>query len=134
MQLSAVVFDFDGVIVDDEAESQYASGGLPLFHHHEVEHRKRPLGSGPLMPLLKHLSMLQRLERAPGERQLGERKGIAGRLGDQPGRQGSDPGGGELDGQRDAIHAGTDASDLVGDGPRVEAGRWAARDPRSYRK
>lgn len=58
-----IAFDFDGVIVDDEAESQYASGGLPLFHHHEVEHRKRPLGSGPLMPLLKHLSMLQRLER-----------------------------------------------------------------------
>ena len=58
-----IAFDFDGVIVDDEAESQYASGGLPLFHHHEVEHRKRPLNSGPLMPLLKQVSKLQRLER-----------------------------------------------------------------------
>lgn len=58
-----IAFDFDGVIVDDEAESQYASGGLPLFHHHEVEHRKRPLSSGPLMPLLKHVSNLQRLQR-----------------------------------------------------------------------
>ena len=58
-----IAFDFDGVIVDDEAESQYASGGLPLFHHHEVEHRKRPLNSGPLMPLLRQVSKLQRLER-----------------------------------------------------------------------
>lgn len=57
-----IAFDFDGVIVDDEAESQYASGGLPLFHHHEVEHRKRPLGSGPLMPLLKQVSKLQKLQ------------------------------------------------------------------------
>lgn len=58
-----IAFDFDGVLVDDEAESQYANGGLPLFHHHEVEHRKRPLNSGPLMPLMKQLSRLQRLER-----------------------------------------------------------------------
>ncbi len=58
-----IAFDFDGVIVDDEAEHQFASGGLPLFHHHEVEHRKRPLSSGPLMPLLKHVSNLQRLQR-----------------------------------------------------------------------
>jgi 5'-nucleotidase len=58
-----IAFDFDGVIVDDEAESQYASGGLPLFHHHEVEHRKRPLNSGPLMPLMRQLSKLQRLQR-----------------------------------------------------------------------
>lgn len=58
-----IAFDFDGVIVDDEAENQFASGGLPLFHHHEVEHRKRPLNSGPLMPLLKQVSNLQRLQR-----------------------------------------------------------------------
>ena len=58
-----IAFNFDGVIVDDEAESQYASGGLPLFHHHEVEHRKRPLNSGPLMPLMRQLSKLQRLQR-----------------------------------------------------------------------
>ena len=58
-----IAFDFDGVLVDDEAENQYANGGLPLFHHHEVEHRERPLNSGPLMPLMKQLSKLQRLQR-----------------------------------------------------------------------
>lgn len=57
-----IAFDFDGVIVDDEAESQFANGGLPLFHHHEVEHRHRPLNAGPLMPLLKQVSRLQRLQ------------------------------------------------------------------------
>ena len=36
-----IAFDFDGVIVDDEAEGVYADGGLPLFHHYEQEHRKK---------------------------------------------------------------------------------------------
>lgn len=57
-----IAFDFDGVIVDDEAESVYADGGLPLFHHYEQENRLRPLNSGPLFPLLKGLSELQKLE------------------------------------------------------------------------
>ncbi|MEM7302429.1 MAG: 5'-nucleotidase [Pseudomonadota bacterium] len=57
-----IAFDFDGVIVDDEAEGVYADGGLPLFHHYEQENRKRPLNSGPLFPLLKRISDLQKLE------------------------------------------------------------------------
>jgi 5'-nucleotidase len=57
-----IAFDFDGVIVDDEAESVYADGGLPLFHHYEEENRRKPLNSGPLMPMLKGISNLQRLE------------------------------------------------------------------------
>lgn len=57
-----IAFDFDGVIVDDEAEGVYADGGLPLFHHYEQEHRNRPLNSGPLFPLLKRISDLQKLE------------------------------------------------------------------------
>jgi 5'-nucleotidase len=59
-----IAFDFDGVIVDDEAEGVYADGGLPLFHHYEEENRKRPLNSGPMMPLLKSISDLQKLEKA----------------------------------------------------------------------
>lgn len=51
-----IAFDFDGVLVDDEAESKYADGGLPLFFHYEVENKDRPLKDGPLMPLLKRLS------------------------------------------------------------------------------
>ena len=57
-----IAFDFDGVIVDDEAEEVYADGGLPLFHHYEQEHRNKPLNSGPLFPLLKRISEIQKLE------------------------------------------------------------------------
>ena len=57
-----IAFDFDGVIVDDEAEEVYADGGLPLFHHYEQENRERPLNSGPLFPLLKGVSEIQKLE------------------------------------------------------------------------
>lgn len=63
-----IAFDFDGVIVDDEAEEVYADGGLPLFHHYEQERRDKPLSSGPLMPLLKRISDLQNLEKKRLER------------------------------------------------------------------
>ncbi len=63
MQLR-LAFDFDGVLVDDEAESKYADGGLPLFHHYEEENKDRPLKDGPLMPLLKNLSKIQGLEQS----------------------------------------------------------------------
>jgi 5'-nucleotidase len=59
-----IAFDFDGVLVDDEAEAKYADGGLPLFHYHEVEHKNRPLKSGPLMPLLQRISSIQTIESA----------------------------------------------------------------------
>lgn len=59
-----IAFDFDGVIVDDEAEQVYdASKNLDLFHEHERLNRERPLQSGPLMPLLKRISFFQKLER-----------------------------------------------------------------------
>lgn len=61
MQLR-LAFDFDGVLVDDEAESKFADGGLPLFHHYESENKDRPLKDGPLMPLLRNLSKIQKLE------------------------------------------------------------------------
>lgn len=59
-----IAFDFDGVLVDDEAEKIYASSqNLNLFHQHEDQNRKRPLHSGPLMPLLQRISQFQKLER-----------------------------------------------------------------------
>lgn len=57
-----IAFDFDGVLVDDEAETKYADGGLPLFFHHEVENKNTPLKNGPLMPLLQRLSKIQALQ------------------------------------------------------------------------
>ena len=59
-----IAFDFDGVIVDDEAEKVYdSSHNLDLFHEYERVNRERPLQSGPLMPLLKRISHFQKLER-----------------------------------------------------------------------
>ncbi|GAA0462467.1 MULTISPECIES: 5'-nucleotidase [Sphingomonas] len=57
-----IAFDFDGVLVDDEAEAKYAIGGLPLFHDYEFVNRTKPLKNGPLMPLLQRLSNIQKLQ------------------------------------------------------------------------
>lgn len=63
-----IAFDFDGILVNDEAEQQYAKGGLDLFRHHEIEHKARPLKEGPLMPLLQKISTIQQVERDNAER------------------------------------------------------------------
>jgi 5'-nucleotidase len=58
-----VAFDFDGVIVDDEAEKVYQdTQDLELFQHYEQRNRDKPLKDGPLMPLLKKISFFQKLE------------------------------------------------------------------------
>ena len=63
-----IAFDFDGVLVDDEAEKVYSdSKNLHLFHQYEEENRKRPLHAGPLMPLLQRISQFQTLERKKAE-------------------------------------------------------------------
>lgn len=59
-----IAFDFDGVLVDDEAENQYTQGNLSLFHHHEKTNKDRPLKGGPLMPLLQKISSIQKIEKA----------------------------------------------------------------------
>lgn len=59
-----IAFDFDGVLVDDEAEKIFQhSKDLDLFHHYEEQNRDKPLRDGPLMPLLKKISFFQKLER-----------------------------------------------------------------------
>lgn len=63
-----IAFDFDGVLVDDEAETKYKDGGLDLFQRHEIEHKARPLKDGPLMPLLKKISRIQQIEREHSQR------------------------------------------------------------------
>ena len=55
-------FDFDGVLVDDEAEQVYEQGGLSVFHSHELSRRADPLNQGLLMPLLKGIARIQKLE------------------------------------------------------------------------
>lgn len=58
-----LAFDFDGVLADDEAEQVYKStNDLEQFRQHEVENRNRPLGAGPLTPLLHRISQFQKLD------------------------------------------------------------------------
>jgi 5'-nucleotidase len=71
-----IAFDFDGVLVDDEAESQYADGGLPLFHHYEVENKDKPLKNGPLMPLMQRISSIQKMERESQSRRNSPDKAV----------------------------------------------------------
>ncbi len=71
-----IAFDFDGVLVDDEAETKYADGGLPLFHYHEVENKHKPLKNGPLMPLMQRISTIQKLEQENSNRVNSPEKAI----------------------------------------------------------
>lgn len=58
-----LAFDFDGVLADDEAEKVYKHSDLKSFHNHESEHACEPLNNGPVIELLKKISMFQRLEK-----------------------------------------------------------------------
>ncbi|MGF1689499.1 5'-nucleotidase [Photobacterium japonica] len=63
-----IAFDFDGVIADDESEGVYQSSGqLADFHSHESELVDVPHNPGPLMPFLKRIADIQKLE---AEKQL----------------------------------------------------------------
>ncbi|MDR0993794.1 MAG: 5'-nucleotidase [Verrucomicrobiota bacterium] len=58
-----LAFDFDGVLADDEAEQVYKkTNDLAQFRQHELENKDRPLGAGPLAPLLHRLSYFQQLD------------------------------------------------------------------------
>ncbi|HOE36200.1 MAG TPA: 5'-nucleotidase [Kiritimatiellia bacterium] len=58
-----IAFDFDGVLVDDEAEKVYKqTQDLDKFRQYELENRDRPLKSGPLMPLFQQLAYFQKLD------------------------------------------------------------------------
>lgn len=58
-----IAFDFDGVLADDEAEAEFAAGGLPGFQSYEAAHVGVPHNPGPLKGFLTGLAALQQRER-----------------------------------------------------------------------
>lgn len=60
-----IAFDFDSVLVDDEAEKVYAaSGDIGCFHAYEKAHADEPLRNGPVRELLLRIAYYQEMERA----------------------------------------------------------------------
>jgi len=57
-----VALDFDGVLVDDEAEAVYRSSNLAQYLEHEREHADTPLRGGPMKRFLVALGRIQRAE------------------------------------------------------------------------
>lgn len=58
-----IAFDFDGVLVDDEAETVYQrTGDLEKFHRHEQEKVGIPHNPGPLKVFFEKVSNLQKRE------------------------------------------------------------------------
>ena len=55
-----IAFDGDAVLFSDESEQVYQRDGLDAFQLHEERPARRPLPSGPFMPLLVALHGLQR--------------------------------------------------------------------------
>ena len=61
--LGLVIFDFDGVIADDEAEKNYRnSGQLEIFQKEEEINAEIPLSPGILADFFRKLSFFQQLE------------------------------------------------------------------------
>ncbi len=58
-----IAFDFDGVIVDDQAERIFQEKDLDAFHDNEIMNANNPMDPGPLFKLFKQLSALQRADR-----------------------------------------------------------------------
>lgn len=70
-----VAFDFDGVIIDDEAEKVYQkSGQLKMFHEHEVEKVDEPHNPGLLAEFFKKLAFFQQLENKKRNKDNGYKK------------------------------------------------------------
>lgn len=58
-----IAFDFDGVVVDDQAEVVYQKNGdLGAFHDSETQKASVPHNPGPLQDLFKKLAFLQKKE------------------------------------------------------------------------
>lgn len=58
-----IAFDFDAVLIDDEAERVFAEGGLDSFHQSEQEKSEEPHTPGPLQLLLSQISTIQKSEK-----------------------------------------------------------------------
>lgn len=57
-----LAFDFDGVIIDDEAEKFYQKDGLLDFQKNEIKNINKPHKAGPLSKLFQGISYFQSLE------------------------------------------------------------------------
>jgi len=57
-----VAFDFDGVLIDDEAERVYQTGGLGAFQEAEAKMAWQPHTQGPLQRFFNELAKLQKRE------------------------------------------------------------------------
>lgn len=64
-----VAFDFDGVIVDDEAERVYQIEGIDRFQESEVRRALEPHNPGPLKRLLEQIGRIHQREIARKEEQ-----------------------------------------------------------------
>lgn len=58
-----IAFDFDAVVIDDQAERIYRDGGLMRFQESEQEMAQEPHTPGPLCELLFRIADIQRTER-----------------------------------------------------------------------
>ena len=63
-----IAFDFDGVIVDDEAERIYQIDGLESFQAAEVQKALQPHNPGPLKGLLHEIGRIHQSEVARAEK------------------------------------------------------------------
>lgn len=57
-----IAFDFDAVIVDDEAERVTQEEGLEKFKEHESVHGNVPMNEGPLFDFIMRISNIQKRE------------------------------------------------------------------------
>lgn len=64
-----VAFDFDGVIIDDEAERVFQVQGLESFHQVEVKRALEPHNPGPLKRLLEEIGRIHQREIARAEKE-----------------------------------------------------------------
>ena len=63
-----LAFDFDGVLADDESERVYKESGMKPYQDYESERSNIPLNTGPVIELLKKISVFQQLERRQKEK------------------------------------------------------------------
>lgn len=62
-----IAFDFDGVIIDDEAEREYRKDGLTGFQKLEVAKSDTPHAPGPLSEFFRKLARFQDVETRRGQ-------------------------------------------------------------------
>lgn len=57
-----IAFDFDGVIIDDEAEKIYQKEGIEQYCRNEIAHVSEPHHPGPLADFFRKIAYFQKME------------------------------------------------------------------------